>query len=170
MSYRGIEWLPELLVFDDFWKSLSENIEYLYSIFLEDFVNQRLNYNGLELGLKRHPLKEGKEATFWHLITKGDIEDEREMDIERCIRIKWPRPVIINHDDQKVKVWENVRRRNEKRIILWLDEVDYLVVLAKRKDKNTGKEYILPWTAYPVTKNHYKRKLKKEYEDYHKKG
>jgi len=170
MGYNGIEWLPELLVINDFWGALNDNIEYVYSIFIEDFVNNKLYYDGIGLGLKRHPLKEGKEATFWHLITKGEKEDEREMDEERCIRIRWPRPIITNNNDPKVKVWENVRRRNEKRIILWIEDVEYLVVLAKRRNLKNGKEYILPWTAYPVTESHYKRKLQKEYDTYHKKG
>jgi len=65
----------------------------------------------------------------------------------------------------EIKIWENVRRRNEKRILLWFEAVEYLVVLAKRKDRITGREYILPWTAYPVTRSHRKDKLQKEYEN-----
>ena len=37
---------------------------------------------------------------------------------------------------------------------------EYLVVLAKRRD------YILFWTAYPVLRDHRKKKLNKEYKEY----
>lgn len=50
-----------------------------------------------------------------------------------------------------------VRRHNERRILLWFEEYEYLVVLAERNG------YCLLWTAYPVTRDHGKRKLLKEY-------
>ncbi len=66
-------------------------------------------------------------------------------------------------NEPPVKVWKN-QRRNETRICLWLEEQEYLVVLADRKT------YIIFWTAYPTPRNHTKRKLKKEYEAFKKAG
>ncbi|MNH30689.1 hypothetical protein D3C79_909980 [compost metagenome] len=43
------------------------------------------------LGLKRHPVIQGKEATFWHMISEGNDEAERLPDLRRCERIRWPR-------------------------------------------------------------------------------
>lgn len=68
-------------------------------------------------------------------------------------------------DDNAVKVWENVRttkRGSEKRICLWLEVEEYLVILADRK------EYLLPWTAYLVERPHQKAKLQKEFDAYWK--
>ena len=123
------------------------------------FVDSKPVFEGLRLGLKRHPLTHGKEATFWHMIQEGAIEDERIPDLRRCERIRWPRPIIEHVRAPAVKVWSN-QRKGEKRICLWLEHEDYLVILADRGD------YILPWTAYLVEQPHRKRKLLKEYEDY----
>ena len=55
-----------------------------------------------------------------------------------------------------------LKRKGEKRICIWFEDVEYLVVLALRKG------YILLWTAYPVMRPHRKRKLQKEYAAYTK--
>lgn len=107
----------------------------------------------------RHPLTHGKEATFWHMIQEGAVEEDRTPDFRRCERIRWPRPIIEHDDDSRVKVWVN-QRRGEQRICLWFEQENYLVILADR-----GK-YILPWTAYLVEQPHRQRKLRKEYEAY----
>ena len=163
MGYNGIDWLPELLLETNF-NNWDEYLEAMYKVFLNDFVDSKPVFRGITLGLKRYPLKDNKEATFWHLITQGDVESQRKPNPERCERIGWSRPIIDYNSLPVIKIWENVRRRNEKRILLWFENVEYLVVLAKRKDKKTGREYILPWTAYPVRKPHMKMKLQKEYE------
>ena len=104
---------------------------------------------------------QGKEATFWHFISEGTAENDRLPDLRRCQRIRWPRPIIEKADVHQLKVWENKRRR-EARICIWFEEGEYFVILAKRK------KYVLPWTAYLVTKPHQKKKLLKEYEAYKK--
>jgi hypothetical protein len=100
---------------------------------------------------------QGKEATFWHLISEGELESDRLPDLRRCERIRWPRPVIEHTTEPVIKVWEN-ERGSEKRVCLWLESAEYLVVLARRKS------YVLIWTAFPVTEAHRKRKLQREYE------
>lgn len=97
------------------------------------------------------------------MISEGSIENERLPDLRRCERIRWSRPIIEHTDLLEIKVWQNTRRRGEIRILIWFEKVDYLIVLAKRKPKTTKNEYILLCTAYPVTRIHTKRKLKKEY-------
>ena len=89
----------------------------------------------------------------------GDVVNNRTPDFRRCERICWPGPIIENDADEAVKVWEN-QRRGEKRICLWFEQENYLVILADR-----GK-YILPWTAYLVEQPHRQRKLQREYEAY----
>lgn len=76
--------------------------------------------------------------------------------MRRCERIPWPRPVIEHSGVAAIKIWSN-ERRGEKRICLWLEDAEYLVILAERKG------YILLWTAFMVEQEHTKRKLRKEY-------
>ncbi len=155
------QWLPELVLFADYDGEWEPYLEALYSCFRKDFIETKPFFIGQRIGLKRYPLERGKEATFWHLISEGFNETERLPDFKRCERIRWPSPIIEHADENVIKVWRN-KRRSEKRILLWLEKLEYLVVLAERKG------YILPWTAYIVKEEHKKRKLLKEYETYKK--
>jgi hypothetical protein len=153
------EWLPPLVLLGDYGGDWDAYLNAIYAYFKRDFVDSKPAFEGRRLGLKRYPLTHEKEATFWHMIQEGRIEDERTPDLRRCERIRWPRPIIEHADEPAVKVWRNQRGR-EERVCLWFEDEDYLVVLADRGG------YILPWTAYLVEQPHRKRKLQKEYEDY----
>lgn len=153
------DWLPSLVLFNDYNGNWDIYVEAVYSWFKNDFVDSKPVFQGRRLGLKRYPLTDGKEATFWHMTQEGHIEDERTPDLRRCERIRWPKPVIENDADSHIKIWRNQRRR-EERVCLWFEKEEYLVILADRG------EYILPWTAYLVRQPHRQRKLQKEYEAY----
>lgn len=150
-------WLPPLVRFEDFNGDWERYLEALYAWFKRDFIDSTPLFQNRRLGLKRHPLTHGKEATFWHFIQEGAVEDERTPDLRRCERIRWPRPVIEHSDDPEIKFWCN-ERRGEKRVCLWFVRENYLVILADRE------EYILPWTAYLVDQPHRIRKLQKEHD------
>ena len=151
-----INWLPELVLLEEYSGEWSYYFEVLYSIFKDDFINNRPQFRGVHLGLKRYPLVNGKEATFWHIISEGEGEENRIPDLRRCERIRWPKPVVEHFESRYIKLWEN-ERKGEKRICLWLEEEDYLVILSHRKG------YYLLWTTYLVKEEHRKRKLNKEY-------
>lgn len=155
-------WLPALVLFEKSGGDWQKYLEAIYTFFKADFLDSRPTYNGKRVGLKRHPLSQGKEATFWHLISEGSVEAERLPDMRRCERIRWPRPIMDHSGDKVLKVWKN-QRNGETRICLWLESEEYLFVLAERKD------HVLPWTAYMVDRVHTKKKLQKEFEEYWKK-
>lgn len=157
------EWLLPLVLLADHGGDWERYLAAVYAYFSHNFVDSQPVFRGRKLGLKRHPMSHGKEATFWHMVSEGDNEENREIDFRRCERIRWPRPVIEHSIDEAVKVWENVRRTTkgpETRICLWLEAHEYLVILADRK------KYLLPWTAYVVDRPHQKRKLQNEFEAY----
>ncbi|MEZ4299027.1 MAG: hypothetical protein R3B70_29025 [Polyangiaceae bacterium] len=146
-------WLPPLLEVD--WNDYAATIERAYSIFEQDFGQEetRPHFLGRVLRLKRHPLYLGKSATFWHFVTQGSDEANREPVRERLERIAWPRALIVNaHDGDRVCRWAAVRK-GETRWHLTLPDFSYLVVLADRGS------FLLPWTAYPVEHQHQRRKL-----------
>lgn len=152
-------WLPPLVLFNEYNGDWDRYVKAIYSYFEQDFVDDTPYYQNFKIVLKRHPYYQGKEATFWHLISEGQSEDERLPDLRRCERIRWPRPIIEHDNDRVVKVWKN-KRGSQTRICLWFEDQEYLVVLAERK------RYVILWTAYPVTRSHRKRKLRQEYEAY----
>jgi len=154
----SFDWLPaEILIQEK--QTDDDYIILLYQCFVIDFIQTRAVFRGVPLALKKHPLKDNKEATFWHMITKGEKEAERTIDYSRAEKLSWVRPTIENEAKPEVLVWEN-NRKGESRIVLWLKDKDYIVILAKRKN------YILPWTAYPIIYTNTKKKLEKEYLSY----
>jgi hypothetical protein len=153
------DWLPPLVKFSDYGGDWHAYLDAVYAWFKRDFIDSKPTFQGRRLGLKRLPVSHGKEATFWHMIQEGAVEEDRTPDFRRCERIRWPRPIIEHDADPAIKVWRNLRR-GEERICLWFAQESYLVILADRGN------YILPWTAYPVVQPHQQRKLEREYEDY----
>ena len=152
-------WLPALEPLGNYNGDWNVYLAAIYAIFKNDFVDDKPVFQGRRLALKRYPITNGKEATFWHFIQKGKVEEDRVPDFRRCERIRWPRPVIEHDSDDSVKIWWN-RRGRERRICLWVESEEYLVVLT---DRST---YVLPWTAYLVVRSHQKKKLQREYEEY----
>lgn len=150
-------WLPPLVMLEDYNGNWTEYLEAIYMIFKRDFIDSKPNFPGYRVGLKRHPIIEGKEATFWHFISEGRIEKDRIPDLRRCEKIAWPRAIIDAFQSNNVCAWSTLRG-NEKRMLLALVDFSYIVVLVDRG------EYVLPWTAYCVEREHQREKLLREYE------
>ncbi|TCO06970.1 hypothetical protein [Natronoflexus pectinivorans] len=155
--------LPDIIELNEYRGNFSLFLEAIYNVFKKDFVTSKPSFKGVRLGLKKFPLVEGKEYTFYHMTHKGDIENERIPDFRRMERIAWPRPMIDNSGDECLKVWRNIRRGNggtKNRILILHETERYLVVLDDRGD------YILPWTAFLIEGNRQLQKYLKEYEAY----
>jgi hypothetical protein len=155
------DWLPPLVLLGSHSGNWNHYVEALYRYYKQDFVDSQPVFRGLAVQRKVTPVEQGKEASFWHLISEGKKEADRIPDMRRCERIRWPRPVVEHVDEPSIKVWENKRGR-DTRICIWFEAIEYLVVLAVRRG------YYLLWTAYPVTRPHTKRNLRREYEAYTK--
>lgn len=152
--------LPDLIELSDFGGDWNSYFDAVYEVFRNDFIYSSVEFRGVKLGLKRHPLIDDKEYTFYHFTTSGSIETNRIADISRCERIPWAKPTIENCDSWALKVWEQ-KRKGETRICIWLeleDEPDYFIVLNKRKG------YLIPWSAFVIKYDHERRKKQREYE------
>jgi hypothetical protein len=150
-----------LVLLENYGGEWDKYIEAVYAYFKEDFIDSNPCFDSRRVGLKRYPLYQNKERAFWHCTSEGEFEEVRLPDIRRCERIRWPKPIIEHYADTSVRCWHN-KRAQDKRIILWFYEKDYVVVLADRGN------YVLLWTTYLVTFNHTKEKLLKEYEEFQK--
>lgn len=153
--------LPEIMELSDFGGNFAIYLEAVYELFKHDFIEHRPVFRGIRLGLKKHPLYKGKEATFWHMTSEGEDEDERVPDLRRLERIKWPAKMINQSEHPYLKVWENVRG-SKTNILIYHEAERYLVVLRKAKD------YLIPWTAYLIDHKSRECKLLKEYSLYKK--
>lgn len=152
------DWFLPLMEFNDFGGDWEIYLEAIYAVFKADFVTSPPVFRTRRLGLKRHPIVDGKESTFWHMISTGRVEEERVPDLRRCERIRWPKPTIENEWRPEVLVWTESNRSGDNRIHIYLPAERYLVVLADRG------EYILPWTAFYVDHAHSHQKYIKRHQ------
>jgi hypothetical protein len=150
-------WLPDIITLEEFGGNWEKFFAAVYDYFHQDFVTSKPYFRGKRLGLKRHPEYMGKSATFWHMISEGSQESERTPDLRRCERIRWPKAIIEHDVDPMIKVWAE-QRQGSNRIHLWFEMQGYLVVIDDRGD------YMLPWTAFYVEREHQRKKYNKRYE------
>lgn len=153
-------WLPELVelhTYDGDWRTY---IEVVYQFFVEQFIDTQPLFEGNKVAFKRHPEEDNKVYTFGHCTSSDEkIVDDRVPDLRRCERIRWIRPIIENFNDPAIKIWKNKRNR-ETRVLLWLEEMDYVVILSERKG------YYILWTTYMTDRRHTREKFEREYENY----
>jgi hypothetical protein len=147
-----LSWLPPLLSHRE-----AASIDDLYAQFQRDFVANPPTLHGKPFRMKRHPMRDGREATFWHLISTGDDEANRQIDPQRCRRIGWPRALINAVGSTRV-LWWRTSRGADHRIVIALPDFSYVVILSERQN------YVLLWTAYYVHQPHRRRKLRRDYE------
>lgn len=151
--------LPELIELSEFGGNFAQYLEAVYKIFTDEFIRNRPTFRGIRLGLKKYPISDGKEATFWHMTSEGEDEQNRLPDLRRLERIKWPSFIINNSEHPYLRVWENTR--GSKTNVLILHEAENYVVILRK-----GNGYLLPWTAYLIEHEWRKKKFLKEYEEY----
>ncbi len=154
-----MKWLPPLVTLNEHGGDWDRYLDALYVIFRKDFCSEQRFYNGTPLKLKRHPIIHSKEATFWHFITSGAVEDDRDIDLRRAEHIAWPLAFIENANDPDMKIWTEMKN-GKSNIHLWHEDASYLVVLSDRKD------FVLPWTAYPIEREHQRNKLNRRWQQF----
>lgn len=149
--------LPELVQLEAYNGNWTAYVDAVYKYYLLDLVNSGLTFQGLPVRCQFRPPTQGKHYGFWHVISTGNREEERTPDLSRCERIRWIAWVIRHADiSPHVTWWEN-RRWGSIHVVLFFEEQNYIVVLAKR----TG--YFLLKTAY-CAEPHRIKSLEKERE------
>ena len=160
-------WLPELFACDDLsqWEQYENEV---YPIFERDFVTSAPTFNGKQVRIRRHPIEDGREGTFWHVTCCDYGKDgNRSPDPRRCERIEWIRSFIENYNCKEsccaecdgLYVWSTqYRRTNSPRFKILFEEERYVVIIEERSD------YCLLITAYYLDADHSLRKLLKEYD------
>lgn len=158
-----IDWLPELVLLEDASGIWEVFLEIVYGYYQDDFIFNEVSYKNVPVHRRRYPISEGKEKSFWHLVSSGDIEESRNIEIPRCERIRWPRPIIECDILDGLWIWRNFRK-SEERLLIYIPEERYLVVLGIRRG------YYLLCTAYCIEETHRHNKLQQEYLEYIRKN
>ena len=153
-------WLPALVRMEEYDGDWNRYVGAVYAVFRRDFVENPPRFRGNPVRVGKQ-LIDGRERTFWHLTSEGEIESRRTPDLRRCERIAWLRPLIEHENDPSVLRWPNRRGRGQRHV-LWLKEKDFVVILEKR----AGSWWL--WTAYRTDRPHTRQKLQEEYEGWRK--
>jgi len=152
---------PELIYFNDYSGNFQAYFKAVYNVFENDFIKSQPSYEGLKVSAQKHPTVDGIHRTFYHITHEGEDEQNRQPDLRRMERIRFPKFCITNCPHSNLLVWRKTIGRDVR--IHILNELErYLVVLTVRK------EYLLFWTAFYIEDNHTIRKKIKEYEAYKK--
>ena len=159
-------WLPDALRYSDFDGDWGQFLAAVYQVFELDFKQSRPSYEGRTV-VHDTRIEDGKEAGFWHMICRYEARTHaREMDLRRCERIPWPRPMIGHSTDKSLSVWRSERKKpsrsRQTRVLIWLENLDYVVVLAERP------RAMILVTAYCTDIESHKEKLRKERDEYYK--
>lgn len=149
-------------------ENLAEYVAYeegLYSVFEREY-KYLPQYEGFNVAMKHFPPTYDEKSGFYHLICENyqhtGNEEDRKPNFDRAEKILWSKFILkecVPRLCSDIKVWENTRHGKEN-ILIFCTNVDYLIVLSKRRD------YLLLTTAYPVEHKNRKKDLLKEYEAY----
>lgn len=159
------DWLPDLILLEDYGGHWSRYIDEAFAIFYRDFIESQPKFQNKWVRCRRD-LIDAKEAGFWHCTSEGPDQQIRTPDIRRCERIGWVRAVIDHWNDPAVDYWPN-HEKGETRYLLWFNE-EFLVVLAERSRKRDGFQYMQLITSYCTMEEHRKNKLRKERDEYYR--
>ena len=150
---------PALISFGEYGGVFSTYFDAVYSVFHNDFIKAQPIYEGLKVSVRKYPEVDGMHRTFYHITHQGEDEANRQPDVRRMERIRFPKFVIENFEHEEILIWKNVRGKDE-RIVLFNEIENYIVILTDRG------EYYMFITAYYIETEHRKKKLLKEYETY----
>lgn len=165
------DWLPALCLFADHGNEWHRYEEHLYGLFRRDFIVRQPQINGEIVRINTAPVVNGKEESFWHLVTEeesvtrdGQTVNDRVPNIRRCERICWPGAILREGAGERVRMWKE-RRRDGLRIVHALPDFSYLVSLAIRAN---GRLFLA--TAFPVDIDGNRQRLRKQYERFLRDG
>lgn len=153
--------LPALEIFTGDWPPYEARV---YQAFLETFVKADIRFQGWRVSAQYRPETRGMHFSFWHTISEAPDkqnrnEDDRIPNLRRCERIRWIGWVISQAGNNGFKWWENERSGNTH-VVIWAEEHDFAVVLAKRKD------YYVLKTAYAEIKSHRRATFEREWTEF----
>jgi hypothetical protein len=136
--------LPDLFPFHGDWSRYEDE---LYAIYLDTIIRSGIKFRGLPVKARYQPATKNKGYSFWHLISEGELEEDRTPDIRRCERIRWIAWLIENAETQEDLSWWENKRGSNTHIVIWHERENFAVVLAKRNG------YFLLRSAYWVKKH-----------------
>lgn len=136
-------------------KAINTLIDESYDIFRKMLTNDELYFKGKKVIFKTElDLQHNKELGYLHIVSMKNEMKMRLYDKNRMLYVSFIEKILKNCCDGKcnnIKIY-----RDKKDICIYCKELDYLIVLADRKDK-----YLLQ-TAYPLIYDHKRKQVEKK--------
>lgn len=139
------QWITNIVQLNDFDGDWNKYDDYLYSIFVRDFLKNPMMFNGKPLNIRKHPMQCDKEQAYFHITNKdsslsSNDPNDRIPDLRRCERIEWIRLFLENYncnigcpECSGIKVWKEPYK-GSKRWHFLFEEYKFLVIIEERKD------------------------------------
>lgn len=144
------KWLPPQLSFSG--SSYKNDLTTLYAIYERDFVTASpVTVDGCRVIVNNKPDPSWNGTYtygFTHVITRGDRH--RGLDYDRAKKLPWIRAVLENYKQPEVVAFW-YRQPNQDRLYLWLQELDFIIILTPlvgKRAASTSDRIIV--TAYSV--------------------
>ncbi|QMV84276.1 hypothetical protein HW450_07770 [Corynebacterium hindlerae] len=159
-------------VFNPGQMTCDEYLDSLFNTFLKTLIHRPLYWKtaGCRVSFRRYEEVDGRYASFWHLISGGSQTDtERNVEIERCRRIGWIRPMVeaFNQDfpnrENHIYWWVSPDPRwRGRRYGLATEGFEYVLFIEERP------KYALIITAYYVKQTRRRAKFRAEHDEFWK--
>ena len=156
-------------IFDPSKSTESQYIDAIYGTFLADLADSNLHWKcpSMRVSFRRHPEVDGRHAIFWHIVSGGGIPElDRTLEPQRCARIGWIKPMILQFnidfpEENELMWWVSQDPRwHGRRYGLATCGYDYVVFIEERES------YALLVTAYYVEQSRRREKFRKEHDLY----
>ncbi len=152
-----MDWLPPLVHINETGGNVAQYYELLYRHYLNDLVYDPPEFEGTQIRTMVNPLKQEKEAGFWHILEGGN-EHVLDDSLRRHERIRWVRPIIQAVGTKEVLMWKRPVREGVTKPHVVLPDFSYIVILQE------GKVAVTLITAFPVDRARRRQDYRKEWE------
>jgi hypothetical protein len=163
---------PDLIELGDYGGDYDSYEEALLAVYEADLWKGGITFNGLNVIPRVHKRfmvgEKTLDWTFAHFTSRGSVDADRELDLRRCERLGWVKPIIMNAHLDCVKVWENDRYNQNgqaiRSVVLWCQIANSKIVLTKVHGKKN--DYYVVTTFYLVNDSKRVKNLNDEYDNY----
>lgn len=154
--YIDCKKLPSRLEWSLFCGNANLYKDALYSVFKKDFLSGNLKFRGKNVDIIHEKYFEGKERSFWHIISEGEDDAGRELNTERCASLPWAKTLIEDDGScEKYRIWIKWHDKTKRdRYYIWCTEVNYMVIL---EDRSSHYKLITAYNVLPYKVKSYEK-------------
>ena len=144
-------------------KAEDEIIEFLYKIFKNDFIdNHTFLANKVYIDPKKDDIERSinKPKIYWHIVSRKN-RGRRFLDRNRASRLHWIKLIILNYQNNSIKLFYYYEDNGYIRLYLWLHQENFAVILQK-----IGRDSSYVVTSFYIDNQRKRDIFEKKYQSY----